>query len=94
MADTNSSFVIDIIDNHDKFTEIAQRDGATFKPMGTKVGEYTIEHEGAENSVFEFYQVALSPRALHFPGKSKIKGGDSGSFSQSVDKAFLHFSCK
>ncbi|KAG0337426.1 histone acetyltransferase 1 [Podila horticola] len=46
----------DIIDNHDKFTEIAQTDGATFKPMGTKVGEYTIEHEGAENSVFEFYQ--------------------------------------
>ncbi|KAF9967063.1 histone acetyltransferase 1 [Mortierella alpina] len=46
----------DIIDNHDQFTQIVQRDYKEFKPMGTKIGEYRVSSEGAENSTFELYQ--------------------------------------
>ncbi|KAF8976442.1 histone acetyltransferase 1 [Entomortierella lignicola] len=57
----------DIIDNHDLFTQIAQRDYKEFKPMGTKVGEYTSNSEGAEDSVFEFYQAKFdTPRFLEY----------------------------
>ncbi|KAG0324593.1 histone acetyltransferase 1 [Dissophora globulifera] len=57
----------DIIDNHDVFTQIAQRDYTEFKPMGTKVAEYRINHEGAENSVFESYQANFNtPRFLEY----------------------------
>ncbi|KAF9432865.1 histone acetyltransferase 1 [Entomortierella beljakovae] len=57
----------DIIDNHDLFTQIAQRDYDEFKPMGTKVGEYQSNHEGAEDSIFEFYQAKFStPRFLEY----------------------------
>ncbi|KAF9421312.1 histone acetyltransferase 1 [Podila epigama] len=53
----------DIIDNREKFMEIAHRDYTAFKPMGTKVGEYRVDHAGAENSVFEFYQAKFdTPR--------------------------------
>ena len=54
--------LLDIIDNHDLFTQIAQRDYISFKPMGTKVSEYRINGEGAENSVFEFYHVNATSR--------------------------------
>ncbi|KAF9194830.1 histone acetyltransferase 1 [Haplosporangium sp. Z 767] len=40
----------DIIDNHDLFLQITQRDNKEFKPMGNKVAEYRINHEGYENS--------------------------------------------
>ncbi|KAF9983168.1 histone acetyltransferase 1 [Modicella reniformis] len=57
----------DIIDNHDLFTQIAQRDYNEFRPMGTKVAEYRIAREGAENSVFEFYQATFeTPRFLEY----------------------------
>ncbi|KAG9061586.1 histone acetyltransferase 1 [Linnemannia hyalina] len=57
----------DIIDNHDLFTQIAQRDYISFKPMGTKVSEYRSNAEGAENSVFEFYHCNFdTPRFLEF----------------------------
>ncbi|KAG0380175.1 histone acetyltransferase 1 [Mortierella sp. AD032] len=57
----------DIIDNHDLFAQIAQRDYISFKPMGTKVSEYRSNAEGAENSVFEFYQCKFdTPRFLEF----------------------------
>ncbi|KAI1316151.1 histone acetyltransferase 1 [Mortierella claussenii] len=55
----------DIIDNHDLFTQIAQRDYSEFKPMGAKVGEYRADHELYENSTFEFYQAKFdTPRFL------------------------------
>ncbi|KAF9897219.1 histone acetyltransferase 1, partial [Lobosporangium transversale] len=57
----------DIIDNHDLFSQIAQRDHKEFRPMGTKVAEYTIDREGSENSVFEFYQANFeTPRFLEY----------------------------
>ncbi|KAI8361060.1 histone acetyltransferase type B catalytic subunit [Mortierella sp. GBAus27b] len=46
----------DITDNPDMFSQTAQKDHNEFRPMGTKVGEYRIDREGSENSVFEFYQ--------------------------------------
>ncbi|KAF9363891.1 histone acetyltransferase 1 [Mortierella sp. NVP85] len=57
----------DITDNHDLFTQIAKRDHVEFRPMGTKVAEYRINHEGAENSVFEFYEADFdTPRFLEY----------------------------
>ncbi|KAF8931192.1 acyl-CoA N-acyltransferase [Dissophora ornata] len=57
----------DIIDNHDRFIQIAQRDYTEFRPMGTKVAEYRVNAEGTENSVFEFYQAKFdTPRFLEY----------------------------
>lgn len=60
------SCCLDIIDNHDLFTQIAQRDYISFKPMGTKVSEYRSNAEGAENSVFEFYHVTITGIAVRY----------------------------
>lgn len=61
---------LDIIDNHDLFTQIAQRDYISFKPMGTKVSEYRSNAEGAENSVFEFYHVTITGIAIRYTVRS------------------------
>jgi len=70
-------FMSDITDNHDLFTQIAKRDHVEFRPMGTKVAEYRIDHEGAENSVFEYYQV--NPLWSQCGSGSSRAGGDVSS---------------
>ena len=51
---------IDIIDNRELFSQTAKKDYTGFRPLGTKAGEYRIQHEDYENSVFEFYDVRYS----------------------------------
>ncbi len=64
LASHENQCALDIIDNHDQFSQIVQRDCKEFKPMGTKVGEYRVHSEGAENSIFEFYQVNAGPNRM------------------------------
>jgi hypothetical protein len=57
ITDFFSFFFSDIIDNRELFSQTAKKDYTGFRPMGTKAGEYRIQHEDYENSVFEFYDV-------------------------------------
>ncbi len=45
-------------DNYESFMHQVQSDAQSFKPMGEKMGEYTLE-EGSDSMTFEFYKVCF-----------------------------------